>query len=101
MQHTYDDEGFFQAYAHMPRSRAGLAAAGEWGQLRPLFPQVDMGRRISSAMSGSSSHVAGGMTSSTAWSTNPRVSRPFNTCVRVWCCLTTWQPRNRVSRGPG
>lgn len=40
MQHTYDDEGFFQAYAHMPRSRAGLAAAGEWGQLRPLFPQV-------------------------------------------------------------
>ena len=36
MPNLYDDETFFAAYAAMPRSRGGLAAAGEWHQLRPV-----------------------------------------------------------------
>lgn len=40
MSGPYDQEEFFQAYAHMPRSREGLAAAGEWTQLEPLFPPL-------------------------------------------------------------
>ena len=31
---------FFDEYAKMPRSREGLSAAGEWHQLKPLFPSV-------------------------------------------------------------
>ncbi len=38
MNHGYDDERFFKEYAKMSRSRDGLSAAGEWHQLRPLFP---------------------------------------------------------------
>lgn len=41
----YDDEQFFQAYAQMPRSRDGLASAGEWHQLAPLLPPME-GRRV-------------------------------------------------------
>ncbi len=37
----YDRQDFFQAYAQMTRSREGLAGAGEWHQLRPLFPEVE------------------------------------------------------------
>ncbi len=40
MNHTYDNERFFEAYAKMPRSRNGLQAAGEWSQLKPLFPPL-------------------------------------------------------------
>ena len=40
MPSLYDDETFFAAYAAMPRSRGGLAAAGEWHQLRPLLPPL-------------------------------------------------------------
>lgn len=40
MTNEYENEGFFQAYAQMPRSREGLAAAGEWHQLRQLFPSL-------------------------------------------------------------
>ncbi len=40
MNHTYDDEDFFGRYAGMPRSREGLTAAGEWRQLKPLFPPL-------------------------------------------------------------
>lgn len=36
----YDDEQFFDQYAQMPRSRDGLAGAGEWHQLKRLFPDV-------------------------------------------------------------
>ena len=45
MAQGYDDERFFAAYAEMPRSRHGLRAAGEWRQLRPLFPPL-AGRRV-------------------------------------------------------
>lgn len=36
----YDNPVFFDAYAQMPRSRQGLAGAGEWHQLMPLFPDL-------------------------------------------------------------
>ena len=34
----YDNPEFFAAYARMSRSRFGLDGAGEWHQLKPLFP---------------------------------------------------------------
>ena len=37
----YDDPVFFAAYSQMDRSRYGLSAAGEWHQLKKLFPNVD------------------------------------------------------------
>lgn len=36
----YDNEKFFSEYAKMPRSRDGLSAAGEWHQLKALFPSL-------------------------------------------------------------
>ena len=36
----YDNDHFFSQYARMDRSRGGLEAAGEWHQLRPLFPDL-------------------------------------------------------------
>lgn len=36
----YDNEHFFNEYAKMTRSRQGLSGAGEWHQLRPLFPPL-------------------------------------------------------------
>lgn len=40
MNSEYDNEKFFNEYAKMPRSTGGLEAAGEWHQLRPLFPEL-------------------------------------------------------------
>lgn len=40
MNTIYDDKNFFESYARMARSKDGLAAAGEWYQLRPLFPPL-------------------------------------------------------------
>lgn len=40
MKNEYDNQGFFEQYANMPRSRQGLQAAGEWSRLRPLFPPL-------------------------------------------------------------
>lgn len=40
MNNEYDNEKFFKEYAKMPRSREGLHAAGEWHQLKPLFPPL-------------------------------------------------------------
>lgn len=40
MKNEYDNEAFFSQYAQMPRSQGGLASAGEWHQLRPLFPPL-------------------------------------------------------------
>lgn len=40
MTNEYDNEQFFEAYAKMPRSQAGLKAAGEWHQLQRLFPPL-------------------------------------------------------------
>jgi SAM-dependent methyltransferase len=36
----YDNPEFFAAYAQMSRSQMGLDGAGEWHQLRRLFPDV-------------------------------------------------------------
>lgn len=36
----YDNEEFFKEYAKMARSQYGLEAAGEWHQLKPLFPPL-------------------------------------------------------------
>ena len=41
MNNEYDNEIFFREYAKMPRSRDGLSSAGEWHQLRPLFPPLE------------------------------------------------------------
>lgn len=40
MNRVYDNEVFFNQYAAMPRSKVGLSAAGEWHQLKPLFPSL-------------------------------------------------------------
>lgn len=41
MMNIYDDADFFEAYARMGRSQGGLAAAGEWHQLRRWFPNLE------------------------------------------------------------
>lgn len=41
----YDNEHFFNEYAKMGRSQQGLAGAGEWHQLKPLFPPLE-GKRV-------------------------------------------------------
>lgn len=41
----YDNEHFFNEYAKMARSQQGLAGAGEWHQLKPLFPPLE-GKRV-------------------------------------------------------
>jgi SAM-dependent methyltransferase len=40
VNNEYDNEEFFKEYAKMARSRDGLSAAGEWHQLKPLFPSL-------------------------------------------------------------
>lgn len=40
MTNEYENDQFFQAYSQMPRSLEGLDAAGEWHQLRELFPPL-------------------------------------------------------------
>lgn len=40
MENIYDDGTFFAEYAKMARSQQGLAGAGEWHQLEPLFPEL-------------------------------------------------------------
>ncbi len=40
MNNEYDNEHFFEEYSKMSRSRDGLSAAGEWHQLKPLFPPL-------------------------------------------------------------
>lgn len=41
MNNEYDNEAFFEQYSKMPRSKVGLDAAGEWHQLKPLFPMLE------------------------------------------------------------
>lgn len=36
----YDNTDFFSEYAKMSRSQYGLEGAGEWHQLKPLFPEL-------------------------------------------------------------
>lgn len=45
MNNEYDDKDFFDQYAQMPRSKEGLSAAGEWHQLKELFPPLS-GRSV-------------------------------------------------------
>lgn len=40
MNNEYDNKKFFQEYAKMSRSIIGLSAAGEWHQLKLLFPTL-------------------------------------------------------------
>lgn len=39
-QNIYDDPAFFEGYSQFPRSREGLAAAGEWPSLRAMLPPL-------------------------------------------------------------
>lgn len=41
----YDNETFFEEYAKMTRSQLGLAGAGEWYMLQPLFPDL-LGKHV-------------------------------------------------------
>ena len=45
MKSEYDNELFFNEYAKMARSQGGLEAAGEWHQLKPLFPPMQ-GKKV-------------------------------------------------------
>lgn len=45
MNSEYDNEIFFEEYAKMSRSKDGLRSAGEWHQLKPMFPSLQ-GRRV-------------------------------------------------------
>ena len=45
MSNEYDNEKFFEKYEKMPRSKDCLSAAGEWHQLKPLFPLLQ-GKRV-------------------------------------------------------
>ena len=45
MNNEYDNKKFFEEYAKMPRSKNGLTAAGEWHQLKPLFPLLQ-GKKV-------------------------------------------------------
>lgn len=40
MENIYDNSVFYEEYAKMPRSRDGLESAGEWHQLKKLFPDL-------------------------------------------------------------
>lgn len=44
-QNIYDDQGFFEGYAQLPRSRQGLAGAPEWPALQAMLPPL-AGKRV-------------------------------------------------------
>ena len=44
MKNEYDDKHFFDQYAQMTRSKDGLAGAGEWHQLKKMFPPLEGSR---------------------------------------------------------
>jgi SAM-dependent methyltransferase len=44
-ENKYDDPAFFEAYSNFPRSVRGLAAAGEWHELKKLLPDF-AGKRV-------------------------------------------------------
>lgn len=45
MNNIYDNEDFFNEYSKMSRSQQGLEGAGEWRQLKSLFPNLS-GKRV-------------------------------------------------------
>lgn len=58
MNNVYDSTPFFDEYAKMSRSRQGLCGAGEWHQLKPLFPPLQ-GRMVLDRMAGSACVIQG------------------------------------------
>lgn len=44
-QNIYDNPGFFEGYAQLPRSLQGLAGAPEWPALQAMLPPLD-GKRV-------------------------------------------------------
>lgn len=44
-ENKYDDEAFFDAYSHFPRSVDGLRSAGEWHELKKMLPDF-AGKRV-------------------------------------------------------
>ncbi|MGL5815503.1 MAG: class I SAM-dependent methyltransferase [Aeromonas sp.] len=44
-QNIYDNPGFFEGYAQLPRSQQGLAGAPEWPALQAMLPPLG-GRRV-------------------------------------------------------
>ena len=46
MKNEYDNEHFFEQYAQMARSRYGLSGAGEWHQLKEMFPPLKGSRML-------------------------------------------------------
>ncbi|MCE9687907.1 class I SAM-dependent methyltransferase [Shewanella sp. AS16] len=44
-QNIYDNQGFFDAYAQLPRSVHGLDGAPEWSALKAMLPPLE-GRRV-------------------------------------------------------
>lgn len=44
-ENKYDQEGFFNQYKQMARSKEGLKAAGEWHELRKMLPSFE-GKRL-------------------------------------------------------
>jgi ubiquinone/menaquinone biosynthesis C-methylase UbiE len=44
-ENIYDNEQFFQEYSRFPRSVKGLSAAGEWLELKKMFPDF-RGKRV-------------------------------------------------------
>ena len=44
-ENKYDDPAFFNQYKSMARSQSGLAAAGEWHELKKLLPDFN-GKRV-------------------------------------------------------
>lgn len=44
-QNIYDNPGFFEGYAQLPRSRQGLAGAPEWPALQAMLPPLG-GKRV-------------------------------------------------------
>ncbi|MGY3859469.1 class I SAM-dependent methyltransferase [Aeromonas intestinalis] len=44
-QNIYDNQGFFEGYAQLPRSQQGLAGAPEWPALQAMLPALS-GKRV-------------------------------------------------------
>jgi len=44
-QNIYDNPGFFEGYAQLPRSQQGLAGAPEWPALQAMLPTL-AGKRV-------------------------------------------------------
>ena len=92
MRNEYENEDFFQQYAQMSRSREGLSAAGEWHQLKPLFPPLE-GKSVLDLGCGYGWHCQFAV---------EQGARPHGTAwFPTWRCITlrTWTPFLKKSIG--